>query len=239
MNLAIELETVSASSSQRRFSLKPVILEGKPRITISATAALQTLGATEMLKDLDRISSHSLAKVRALQNDMWNVGQTVAQAKARLDKVRAEIEALKLEELRAAEEYDRAREQEVEVRDSRKRVKRGYFSIRRRIETMDEFLGIYNSGAEGPEKEVALSEVAAQVLPFAILDKYDSFARLLIDQASNVTTEDHEGFTPLDHAVLRGQEELVQLLIDKAVSSTSSAYFLREAPIPHRRTLGE
>ena len=221
LNLAMELETIQASSSQRIFILKPVALQNKPPVTISATTALQLSGATEMLDDLLQASEENRAKAQGLRNDMTDVIQTVAEAKAGLDKIRAEIEALKLEELRAIEKYDRARKQEAELLGKYNRVKKVVVSIWERISGMERFLDIYNSGEEGSEKEDALSKAAAQVLPFAILDEYDHFAGLLIDQASDVTTKDHEGFTPLDHAVLRGQGELARMLIDKGADVSS------------------
>ena len=216
MNLTMVLENVHGSSSQRRFLLKPVVVTGKPAaVTVNATTAIQVSGSSATLQVLARAGDKYRANARGLRQDIRLANHRVSQTQADLERLRAEIEELKLKERQAAELHNREIELNSRLLDEYKQAKKTAEDMSERASGLERFIDIYSAGKTGPEHEQVLSRTAARTLPFAIRDGHNQFARLLIDKASDVTIGDDAGVPPLNFAVDRGDEGLVQLLLNK------------------------
>ena len=229
IRLDIALETLKASSSQRRFILKFVLLPESPLTTINATTELRAAGATAVLRHLRRIDKEEKTKAEALLCRRRDGKQRLALQEAELERVRAQIETLRVEERRLAEEVDRERKLESEYLDACGRAKRGELSLKDRISSMTRFLETYSEDPEGNIRGLgsdggeACLKVAEQMLPLAVGLGYISLADAFINQGVNVDARDHRGMTALNHAICRGHEELVRLLIEKGADVTSAS----------------
>ncbi|SPQ18241.1 365ea253-c014-47d6-9621-6abcaff281c0 [Thermothielavioides terrestris] len=198
MTLGIEVEALAsppASSSQRRFALKPTVIPGAPAVTVNVTTALQLSGASEILEDLCRRRNALKSGAQEDREIIRVTKEKLVNKQAELDALREKIKALQQEERRLAEELD-----QVDLSD--------------KIAGMQRFIDVCN-GAQVQGNEEAFSKTAEQALPFAIAKGYESLARLLLDRATNFTATDFAGRTALSHAVSRGHEEFVRLLIRK------------------------
>src|SRR5690606_9124551 len=124
ISLGMIVESPEASSPQRRFILKPVVLPDIPPVTINATVELRTAGAVAALRYLRRIDEAERKKVRALTEQRRDGWERQARRQTELEKVQAEIEALKLEERRLNKELDREQQQESLLQDAWHRAKK-------------------------------------------------------------------------------------------------------------------
>ncbi len=225
MNLKIVLGVVHGSSSQRRFLLKPVAVTGNPAVTVNATTAIQLSGASTIVRTLLQASEQFDADTHTLQDKIKTAHHKVSQTQAHLEDLRAGIYELKLKELQVAERHDAEVKSKAGLLEEFSQAKRATVDMQERASGLKRFIDIYTAGKTGPEHEEALSRTAAQILPFAIRDGHDHFARFLVDKASDITIGDDMGTPPLDLAVCRGEEGLVQLLLNKGADVSASDSF--------------
>ena len=232
MNLKMVLENVHSSSLQRRFVLKPVVVTDKPAVTVNATTAMQLSGVSTMAKTLTRASQEYDADTRTLRHRFKVAQQKVSQAQADLEKIRAEIQELKLKELQAAERHMVEAKSRSRLLDEYCQARKAAVNMQERASDLERFIDIYSGEKIDPEHEETLSLTAGRILPFAIRDGHNHFARLLIDKASDVTVGDDTGAPPLELAVSRGEEGLVQLLLDKG-ADVSAPNLFGNTPLHH------
>jgi hypothetical protein len=221
MNLGMVLENTQVSSSQRRFILKPVVIPGAPLVTINASVELCAAGAAAALRYLRLTEEENEIKGRALDDQRGKGRRRLAWRQAELEKVQAEIEALKLEERRLVEELDREQKLESELLDARRRAKKTGLGMQGKILDMQRFIETHESREQCPEHEDACIRAAEQMLALAVEMEYDSLARVFIDQAANVDNKGFSDKTALHHAVWRGHDKLAWLLITKGADINS------------------
>ncbi|KAK4043001.1 hypothetical protein C8A01DRAFT_44068 [Parachaetomium inaequale] len=215
LSLYMALESLPASTSHQSYILKPWKSSAIPHASINATTTLQLSGAAALLGDLREIDEVQKTEAKELRIRMRDRKQKLAEQQVELEKMRASIVRLELEERRMIDEHAREHKLEIDLREKCARAKTAEVDTWDKISGMERLIEFYNAGEEGPENGDALAKSAEQILPFAVERGHDSFARLLIDRAASVSVSDLEGRTALHHAVRRGQEELVQLLIHK------------------------
>ncbi|AEO70418.1 uncharacterized protein THITE_2121847 [Thermothielavioides terrestris NRRL 8126] len=217
MTLGIEVEALAsppASSSQRRFALKPTVIPGAPAVTVNVTTALQLSGASEILEDLCRRRNALKSGAQEDREIIRVTKEKLVNKQAELDALREKIKALQQEERRLAEELDRESRKQSGLVSRCGWCEQAEVDLSDKIAGMQRFIDVCN-GAQVQGNEEAFSKTAEQALPFAIAKGYESLARLLLDRATNFTATDFAGRTALSHAVSRGHEEFVRLLIRK------------------------
>jgi hypothetical protein len=213
MSLGMIVESPEASSPQRRFILKPVVPLSTPLITINATVELRAAGAAAALQYLCRIDEAERRKGKALVDQRRDGKQRLARRQAELEKVQAEIEALKLEERRLTHELDREQQQESVLQDACRRAKKVGVGMKGMILDMQRFMELCDGHEWCLEHHGAYIRAAEEMLAFAIEMGHDSLARAFIDQAANVDKKRFSEKTALHHAVCQGHREIIQLLI--------------------------
>ncbi len=226
INLKMALENVHGSPSRRRFVLRPVVVPDKPAVTTNVTTAIQLSGASAIVETLTRASEKADIETQSLHHEIRVVSQKLSQTQFDLEKLRAEIEELKAEERKVSEQHDRGTASKLHLLDQYGQAKNAKLDMRERTSGLERFIQIYSAGKTGPEHEESLSRTAARILPFAIREGHNHFARLLIEKASDVTIGDDAGTPPLDLAVSRGEEGLVQLLLNKGANVSASDAFV-------------
>jgi hypothetical protein len=231
MQLALALETLQASSSQRRFVLKPVVVKSETvPVTVNVTATLELSGATALLDDLRRIDEQQQQEGKKMKDHLKLTKEILAQQQAEMEKIRAQINALEEQERLLTAEYERERGVEAELLEHCSRAKNKGAALWKRMLRLEWYINVHTAGEEASETGDAVSLAAEQILPFAIEKGYDSLARQLLERAAGVSETDLEGTTPLEHAVVRGDEELVRLLTEKGADVNASDP-LKEAPL--------
>jgi hypothetical protein len=229
MSLGMIVESPEASSPQRRFILKAVVLPDIPLVTINATVELRTAGATVALRYLRRIDEGLKRERKALADQRRNGKRRLAQKQAELERVQAEIEALKLEERRLTHDLDREQQQESVLQDACRRAKTADLGRQGVVLDMQRFMEACESRelCLEHERELCLEHeddytmAAEQILAFAVEMEYDSLARVFIDRAINVDEKGLSEKTALHHAAWRGHDELARLLINKGADVNS------------------
>jgi ankyrin repeat protein len=231
MQLAVVLETLQASSSQRRFVLKLVVDESETvPVTVNVTATLELSGATALLDDLRRVDEQQKQEANGLKDHIKTKKQILAHKQAEMERIRAQISALQKQERRLTAEYELERRIEAELLEHCSRVKNKGAVLWDRMLRLEWYINLHTAGEEDSETGDALSKTAAQILPFAIQKGYDSLARQLLERAASISETDLGGISAFEHAIVRGDEDLIRLLIEKGADVNPSDA-RKEAPL--------
>jgi hypothetical protein len=215
LSIRMDLEPLQASTPQRKYVLTPLAMPEVFGTTVNATAALESLGPSELLDELRRTGETLQREAGERRIALRREKHEVFQNELELEKVRGQIAALEQEARRLVEVISRAREAEAMIAETSDLAKKTEVDTWYKISAMERFIAAYNADKESPENEVALAKAAEHILALAVDRGYDSFTRKLIERTDKISVPDLKGRTPLHYAVRRGQDELVQMLINK------------------------
>ncbi|KAJ4297199.1 hypothetical protein N0V88_004117 [Collariella sp. IMI 366227] len=237
MTLGMTLETLPTSSSHRRFALKPVVLQEAPDTTINATAALQLLKASALLRTLRGIGHGQKSTLNKIIGEIRKKRVTHAQNQARLSEVRARIEALSAKEKILAEEVEVGLVTLDGLRKRHKHISRAVVNNNSATSSVGRFIDAYNGKLSPATGEEDLSWLASQILPMAVAEQHDTLVQLLLGKAASLNVHSPLRSTALHRAILRNEQELVLQLLESEVD-VSPADLGGATPLQIARDLG-
>ncbi|KAK4105532.1 HET-domain-containing protein [Parathielavia hyrcaniae] len=216
--LTMALETLQASTSQRTFVLSPALAECDTAIdAVNVTAILRLPKEAALLKRLRQIDKQQKKGAQRLSKEL-------KQKQADVRSIQDELQTLKMRERRLTADYKLERAAEAELLKSRGRVTAAGVKLGKGISGLEQFINTYSDSGGDSKAAHALSETAEEMLPFAIQNGYDGLVPQLLERVTDFSRSGYDKAS-LAHAIMRGNERLVRMLIDKGANLCVSDQF--------------